>query len=133
MPSSSTNRRLRRLIFPALLTALSACARHPSTDVADDTGPTVIEFNNESLAQADVFIRATGSDTRRLGTVQAGRKEALVVPRDIAIKGSVTVFARLLARSVVPSTGAIVLSPGVHLNVRLPIDERALFVLPAPS
>jgi len=131
--ATSTTRRLRRLILPALLTALSACARHPSTDVADDTGPTVIEFNNESLAQADVFVRAPGSDTRRIGTVQAGRKEALVVPRDIAIKGSVTVFARLLARTGVPSTGAIALSPGTRLNVRLPIDERALFVLPAQS
>ena len=133
MPVSSMIPRLRRLILPVLLTAFSACARHPSTDVADETGPTVIEFNNESLAQADVFVRAPGSDTRRLGTVQAGRKEALVVPRDIAIKGNVTVFARLLARTGVPSTGAIALSPGAHLNVRLPIDERALFVLPAPS
>jgi hypothetical protein len=131
--ATSTTRRLRRLILPALLTAFSACARHPSTDIADDTGPTVIEFNNESLAQADVFVRAPGSDTRRIGTVQAGRKEALVVPRDIAIKGSVTVFARLLARTGVPSTGAIALSPGTHWNVRLPIDEKALFVLPAQS
>ena len=133
MPVSSMNQRFRLLILPALLAAFSACARQPSTDIAGGTEPTVIEFNNESLAQADVFVRAPGSDTRRLGTVQAGRKEALVVPRDIASKGSVTVFARLLARTGVPSTGAIALSPGAHLNVRLPIDERALFVLPAPS
>jgi hypothetical protein len=133
MAISSTNRRLRRLVLPALLAAFSACARHPSTDVADDAGPTVIEFNNESLAQADVFVRASGSNARRIGTVQAGRKEALVIPRDIAIKGCVRVCGRLRARSAVPSTGAIALSPGTHLNVRLPIDERALFVLPAPS
>jgi hypothetical protein len=133
MPSSSMTRRLRRLVLPAFLTALSACSRQPSTDVGGDTGPTVIEFNNESLAQADVFVRAAGSDARRIGTVQAGRKEELVVPRDLAIRGSVTVFARLLARSAVPSTGSIALSPGTRLNVRLPIDEKALFVLPAQS
>jgi hypothetical protein len=133
MPRTSTTRRLRRLILPGVLTVLSACSRnHPATDVASGD-PTVLEFNNESLAQADVFVRATGSDTRRIGTVMAGRKEDLVVPREIAIKGSITVFARLLARSGVPSSGPIAVAPGTRLNVRLPIDERALYVLPGQS
>jgi hypothetical protein len=93
----------------------------------------VLEFNNESLAQADVFVRAVGSDTRRIGTVMAGRKEDLVVPREIAIRGSITVFARLLARSGVPSSGPVAVAPGSRLNVRLPLDERALYVLPGES
>jgi hypothetical protein len=133
MLHTSTTRRLRRLLLPALLTALSACSRnHPATDVSSNE-PTVLEFNNESLAQADVFVRASGSDSRRIGTVMAGRKEDLVVPREIAIKGSITVFARLLARSGVPSSGPIAVAPGARLNVRLPIDERTLVVLPAQS
>jgi hypothetical protein len=133
MPRISTARRLRRLVLPTILTALSACSRNqPVTDVAS-SDPTVLEFNNESLAQADVFVRAQGSDPRRIGTVQAGRKEDLVVPREIAIKGSITVYARLLARTAVPSSGPIAVAPGTHLNVRLPIDERTLYVLPGTS
>ena len=130
MECSNTARRLRGLILPVVLMALSACSRtQPATDVASGD-PTVLEFNNESLAQADVFVRASGSDARRIGTVQAGRKEDLVVPREIAIKGSITVYARLLARTGVPSSGPIAISPGTRLNIRLPIDERALYVLP---
>jgi hypothetical protein len=133
MVHPSTARRLRRFIAPMLVTVLSACSRNqPTTDVASGD-PTVIEFNNESLAQADVFVRAQGSNARRIGTVQAGRKEDLVVPREIAIKGSITVFARLLARTAVPSSGSFAVSPGARLSVRLPVDERTLVVLPGSS
>jgi len=133
MLHTSMTRRLRRLALPTALIALSACSRNqPATDVASGD-PTVVEFNNESLAQADVFVRASASSTRRIGTVLAGRKEDLVVPREIANTGSITVFARLLARTRVPSTGPVAVSPGTHISVRLPIDERTLVVLPGQS
>jgi hypothetical protein len=133
MSHTSTARRVRQLILPALLVVLPACSRnHASTDVTSSDA-TVLEFNNESLAQADVFVRAQGADTRRIGTVMAGRKEDLVVPREIVNAGSITVFARLLARSGVPSTGPVAVSPGTHLSVRLPVDERTLVVLPGQS
>lgn len=133
MLHASTTRRLRRLVLPTILIGLSACSRnHPATDVASGD-PTVVEFNNESLAQADVFVRASASSTRRIGTVMAGRKEDLVVPREIANMGSITVFARLLSRTRVPSTGPVAVSPGTHISVRLPIDERTLVVLPGQS
>jgi hypothetical protein len=133
MERSRTARRLRGLLLPVALTALSACSRnHPATDVASGE-PTVLEFNNESLEQADVFVRAQGSDTRRIGTVLAGRREELVVPREIANRGSITVFARLLAKTGVPSSGPFAIAPGSHISVRLPIDERTLVVLPGQS
>jgi len=133
MERSRTARRLRGLVLPVALTALSACSRNqPATDVASGD-PTVLEFNNESLEQADVFVRAQGSDTRRIGTVLAGRREELVVPREIAIRGSITVFARLLAKSGVPSSGPVAVAPGSRISVRLPIDERTLIVLPGQS
>lgn len=127
-------RRTGRATSAAILLALSllsACHRaRPGTDAAGDD-ETVIEFKNESLAQADVFVANPGSGLRRIGTVFAGRTESLVIPREVAIRGSVTIVARLLARSNVPSTGSIAISPGTHLSVRLPLDERALYVLPA--
>lgn len=127
------NRSARAFALLALL-ALAACHRNRSgTDVGEGDAsqePTTIEFRNESLAQADVFVITSGSDRRRIGTVFAGRTETLTIPRELAIRGSVTIVARLLARSRAPSTGSLALSPGTRLSVRLPLDEKSLYVLP---
>ena len=130
-------RRTRQLALFLALVAVSACARNrPGRDdgnIAESEAnePTTLIFSNESLAQADVFVAVSGSGARRIGTVFAGRSETLTVPREIAIRGQMTIFARLLASNRVPSSGAIALSPGTSLSVRLPMDQRALYVLPA--
>jgi hypothetical protein len=126
------SRRAIALLAVTALAAVSACHRNRTASEIDDTSnePSTIEFRNESLAQADVFVSASGSGARRLGTVFAGRTETLTIPREIAVRGSVTIVARLLARSRVPSSGSIAIGPGTHLSVRLPLDERALYVLP---
>jgi hypothetical protein len=117
----------------ASLVALSACHRNRSASEieAASNEPTTIEFKNESLAQADVFVTSTSSGARRIGTVFSGRTETLTIPREIANHGAVNIVARLLARSRAPSTGSIAITPGTHLSVRLPLDEKALYVLPA--
>lgn len=125
-----------RVLALVLLAVLAACARQRAGEDMGNIGdeppePTTIEFKNESLAQADVFVVLSGSDRRKLGTVFAGRTETLTIPRELAMRGSVAIVARLLARSRTPSTGSLVLSPGAHLSVRLPMDEKALYVLPA--
>ena len=131
--SSRHGARSRRTLALLAVVAVAACHRNRPVSANDDPSnePTTIEFRNESLAQADVFVAASGSGARRIGTVFAGRTETLTVPREIAIRGSITVVARLLARSRVPSTGALAIGPGAHLSVRLPLDERMLYVLPA--
>jgi hypothetical protein len=131
MTATQLARQLRRAAVPAVIALAGACARAPNTGVTPQ--PTVVEFNNESLAQADVFVRAPGETARRIGTVMAGHDHALVIPPEVATKGNVTIYARLLARSAIPTTGSIAIAPGDRLNVRLPIDARALFVLPASS
>lgn len=125
--------RARHAFILASLIALSACHRNRSASEIDAASnePTTIEFKNESLAQADVFVSAASSGARRLGTVFAGRTETLTIPRDIATRGTVNIVARLLARTRVPSTGSIAITPGTHLSIRLPLDEKALYVLPA--
>ena len=125
-----------RILALVLLASLAACARNQGGkdmgNLADEAdGPTTIEFKNESLAQADVFVVLSSSERRKLGTVFAGRTETLTIPSELARRGSVSIVARLLARSRAPSTGSLALSPGAHLSVRLPLDEKALFVLPA--
>ena len=128
--------RLRALLLVSLV-AVSACARNrPGRDdgnIAESEAaePTTIEFRNESLTQADVFVASSGTGARRIGTVFSGRTDTLTIPREIAIRGTITVVARLLAHSRAPSTGSIAISPGTRLSVRLPMDERSLFVLPA--
>jgi len=126
-----------RIFALLMLAALAACARNrPGRDmgnIGDEPSdePTTIEFRNESLAQADVFVVVSGSDRRKLGTVFAGRTETLTIPPQLANRGSVTIVARLLARTRAPSTGSLALSPGTRLSIRLPMDEKALYVLPA--
>lgn len=113
------------------LAVASACHRNAAASGEDTSSePTTIEFKNESLAQADVFVVASGIGARRIGTVFAGRTENLVIPREIAIRGSLAIVARLLASSRTPSTGSLAISPGTRLSVRLPLDEKTLYVLP---
>jgi hypothetical protein len=125
-----------RVLVLVLLAALTACARNQSGKDMGNLGdepaePTTIEFRNESLAQADVFVVLSSSERRKLGTVFAGRTETLTIPSELARRGSVSIVARLLARTRAPSTGSLALSPGAHLSVRLPMDEKSLYVLPA--
>ncbi|HKP14550.1 MAG TPA: hypothetical protein VJT85_00730 [Gemmatimonadaceae bacterium] len=125
--------RARRILALFALAAISACHRARTTSELDPEAnePSTIEFKNESLAQADVFISAASVGTRRLGTVFAGRTETLTIPPELAIRGSINVVARLLARTRAPTTGTIAIGPGTHLSIRLPLDEKALYVLPA--
>jgi hypothetical protein len=59
-----------------------------------------------------------------------GRTETLRIPAEVANRGTVRIVARLLASSALPSSGPIAIHPGEHLDVRLPLDQRTLVVLP---
>ena len=118
---------LRGLAIALVLGATTACGplRHQSPQER-----AVIEFKNESLDQADVYA-VTATQSIRIGTVLAGRTEVLTVPSDIAFRGeNLNVVARLLAQSNRPSSGPISIGPGQRLEIRLPMDQRALLVLP---
>ena len=92
--------------------------------------PAYLYFTNESLDQADVYATLPGNQPIRIGTVFAGRTDTLKVPADMTARGNINVFARLLARSARPSTGPIAIMPGESLQVRLPLDQKLLVVLP---
>lgn len=120
--------RAARITLLLGLLVASGCSRvRPGSN---ESGSATISFVNESLAQAEVIAVLPTGGNRKLATVMAGRTETIRVPSDIAGRGAFRIVARLLARSRTPDTGSITINPGQHLQVRLPLDERALFVLP---
>ena len=91
----------------------------------------VIVFNNQSIEQADVYAVRSGSDRYRIGTVLAGRKESLRIPSSLTIGASgVSIVARLLGSSRMPTTGTLTLISGDTIEVTLPSDLTLLTVLP---
>ena len=122
--------RARSLVIAVAILSTAACGgsrRYP----AAEQQRAVVSFTNESMDKAEVYAVTSGQSVR-LGTVFAGRTERLVVPPDVAFRGSnVNFVARLLARRNQPQSGPISLRPGDHLEVRLPTDQRQLVVMPA--
>src|SRR5512140_1138094 len=81
--------RAARVAAFALVAALPACSRHHPGEAIDPDEPAMMTFRNESLAQADVFAIAQGSNAMRIGTVMAGRTETLRIPADVANRGTI--------------------------------------------
>jgi hypothetical protein len=121
---------LRRATLVLGLATLGACSRGRANQNVSPDQQALIVFTNESLAQADVFAVAPGISARRIGTVMAGRTDSLTVPSEITMRGTVRLVARLLASSATPGSGTVAIRPGDRLDVRLPIDQRSLVVLP---
>ena len=117
------------LLSLATATVLGACSRN---QLNEDPGavPALIIFDNESLTQADLFAVVNGSgESRKLGTVISGRTEKLRLPYDLAMRGGVSLVARLLNGGLV-SAGVVSIRPGDTVRVQLPLNRSMLMVLP---
>jgi hypothetical protein len=122
---------LRRLGLITLLVFAAACSRTTRTGTGEAYRPAVLLFTNQSLDQASVYAIRSGGDVRRIGTVQAGRTEAITLPRDFVTAGSVNIVAVPLASNRALSTGPVSIRPGDRYSVTLPISENVLTLLPA--
>jgi hypothetical protein len=121
---------VRSAMLALAIVAAAACS--PFRRGGSGNPPAVLYFTNESLDQADIYAVSTAGQPVRIGTVFAGRTDTLVVPADIAARAdNVNLVARLLARSATPSSGPIPIRPGNRFQVRLPVDQRTIVVLPA--
>ena len=121
-------------IIAAVALGLVGCAGGASranTAVSHEE-PTVVIFSNNSTEQAAVYA-VSGGESRRIGTVFAGQLAKLKVPATMVARGSVNIFARLLARNEQPSSGSISVRPGSSFEVTLMPDRRTMMVLPGPS
>lgn len=113
----------------ALVTGAAACHRR-SLDEIHSNDPAILVFRNEALEQAAVYAVSGNRNAQRIGTVMSGRTDTLTVPADMTLGGSVVIFARLLARSMQPSTGSVSILPGEWYQVTLPPDARLLAIVP---
>ncbi|HUQ80129.1 MAG TPA: hypothetical protein VM076_03265 [Gemmatimonadaceae bacterium] len=99
--------------------------------------PAIVYFRNDSQDQADVYAVVSGSQPVRIGTVFSNWTDTLTVPGDVAARGSnVSVVARLLARSNVPSTGPLAIQPGDRLDAsreRRGYGQSAKTTSPGPA
>src|SRR5690242_5006746 len=98
------------------------------------TPEAVVIFHNQSTDQADVYALGPGGDPTRIGTVFAGKTEALRV-NDAIVGGAnrVNVIARIFPSGRVVSSGPFSLGPGDSMDLTLSSDERILSVLPSAS
>ena len=117
------------LLAVASAGVLGACSHNlPEEDPGNV--PAAVVFANESLNQSDLFAVISGSsETRKLGTVFAGRTETLRVPYDLLRRGNLSLVARMLSGGVL-SSGQISIRPGDTVHVELPLNQRMLIVLP---
>jgi hypothetical protein len=109
----------------------AACSGGPSrpNSAVSPEDPAVVYFENKSTEQAAVYAVA-GGESRRIGTVFAGQLAKLRVPATMVARGSINIFARLLARNELPQSGAISIRPGSSFEVTLMPDRRTMMVLP---
>ena len=121
--------RTARLVVVASAALLGACSRN---QVETDPGnvPAAVVFSNESLSQSDLFaVIAGSSESRKLGTVFAGRTETLRLPYSMAQRGNVSLVARMLDGGLV-SSGMVSIRPGDTVHVELPMSRNMLMFLP---
>jgi hypothetical protein len=113
------------------LAFLGACSRNqPDTDAVPSNAPAAVIFSNESLTQSDLFAVISGSsESRKLGTVFAGRTETLRVPYEFTRRGGVSFVARMLNGGLL-STGVVSIQAGDTVHVQLPLNHNMLVLLP---
>lgn len=123
----------RVIISAAAALSLVGCAgASKSNRAVEPEASTLVYFNNNSSEQAAVYAMS-GGEYRRIGTVFAGQLSKLKVPASMVARGTVNIFARLLARNEQPQSGNISVRPGTSLEITLMPDRRTMMVLPGPS
>ncbi len=127
-------RAIRLMVVCAATLSAAACGGAPAraNSSVNPEEPAMVYFSNYSTEQAAVYA-VSGGESRRIGTVFAGQLAKLKVPATMVARGSVNIFARLLARNEQPQSGSISIRPGSSYEVTLMPDRRTMTVLPGGS
>jgi uncharacterized lipoprotein YajG len=117
------------LLALAAAAVLGGCARN-QIETDSTNPPAAVIFTNQSLTQSDLFAVVSGSgEQRKLGTVFAGRTETLRLPYEMAMRGNLSLVARMLDGGLL-SSGMVTIRPGDTVHVELPLDHSMLMMLP---
>jgi hypothetical protein len=118
-----------RLVALASAAVLAGCS-HNQLETDPGNVPAAVIFANEGLTQSDLFAVISGSsESRKLGTVFAGRTETLRFPYEMTQRGGVSLVARMLNGGVL-STGVVSIRAGDTVHVELPLNHSMLILLP---
>ena len=118
-----SNRFRAGVSLAVVLSAACGPLRHRPDD------PASVVFVNQSLDQADVYAVSSSAAQMRIGTVMPGRTQTLSLPHTM-VPGMLRVVARVLSKSVAPSTEPLSVTAGWRAQVTPPVDEKMLTVLP---
>jgi hypothetical protein len=123
---------IRVVVAAAVCSAASACGLMHRGASGTAPEPAVVYFTNGSLNQADVYAISSSSGGTRIGTVMAGRTEALPIPSIAMSSGQIVVAARIVAHSGFIGSAPFAVHAGDEYSVRLASeDSPTLIVLPA--
>ena len=124
--------RYRPAVF-ALAVAAAACGPSKKQGAVPEAEPVEVTFTNQSQYEAAVFAIPRGGLQMRVGTVQPGRTERLLLRNSaLGAGGTVSIVARVTLLRRAPSTGAVTLQPGDRVVVTLSSQADLLSLVPAP-
>jgi hypothetical protein len=130
--SSETVMKYQSLLVAAACVATASCSLMHRGSSGNAPEPAVVYFTNGSLNQADVYAISSSTGGTRIGTVMAGRTEALPIPNVAMGSGQIVVAARIIAHSGFIGSAPFAIHAGDEYSVRLQSeDSPTLVVLPA--
>lgn len=116
---------------PPLTAAQKKAAQKAAQRARDEAERVEVEFENQSVDLANVYLRVRNGMTVRLGDVTGSSRRTLVLPRG-TINGptEVELIAVPLATRRSPRSGSLTVLPGDRLTITLPPQQNMLWVLP---
>jgi hypothetical protein len=100
-----------RLVVPALLLTVSACAHSGGGETAPAAGSVEVSVTNQNALPMEIYATGSGIN-HRMGTVHPGMNGHFVIPQTLVGNGSVQFEARPSGGGQPFRSGELLLAPG---------------------
>jgi hypothetical protein len=107
-----------RLVVPALLLTVSACAHSGGSEVAPAAGSVEVSVTNQNALPMEIYASGSGI-THRMGTVYPGMDGHFVIPQNLVGNGSVQFEARPSGGGQPFRSGEVLLAPGAFIQFQI--------------
>jgi len=104
-----------RVLVPALLLAVSACAKSGDGEVEPNNSPVAVEVSNDFALPMGIYVIGSGI-THRLGTVDPGMNAHFTLPQNLVGGRSVRFEARPTKEGRPFQSDDILLAPGTIVD-----------------